>query len=154
MCRWRQHPSEDPALQQKILDAGLDTSLLSPDTTPATLARFDKLFVQTVDEGKAFSGRLGNIDTRVATINQAARLEQAGLDPAFEVGVDVGGGKTRYVDLVGTGPQGQQATQYFQFVTKDAAGNVIRPDELVAARPLEKALKLPSGTVQLVDTAH
>jgi hypothetical protein len=144
----------DPVLQQRILDAGLDTSLLDPDVTPATLARFDKLFPDTINASKNFSGRLGNIDTRVATINQAAKLEQAGLIPRFEFPVDVGGGQTRFVDLAGIDSTGQQATQYFQFVKMDAAGNVIRADELIAQTQIEKALNLPPGTVQLINTAR
>ena len=59
---------------------------------------------QTVAAGKSFSGRLGNLDTRVATINQAAELERAGLDVAFEFPVFVGNKATRFVDLVALNP--------------------------------------------------
>lgn len=142
----------DPALRQQLIDSGIRTDLLDPNVTPTTLARFDKLFVQTFDEGKSFSGRLGNIDTRVSTINKAAELERSGLDPAFEFPVDVGGGKTRYVDLVGLNPETQQNTAFYQFVKENSAGVVIRPDELLAAQQAERALKLPSGTVQLINT--
>src|SRR6202034_3622797 len=123
-----------------------------PETTPATLARFDKLFPQASDDGSAFSGRLGNIDTRVATINQAAQLELAGLDPAFEYQVPLGNGSNRYLDLVGLDSETQQPVQYFQFVKQDANGVLLRPDETLAAQQIEDALKLPSGTVQLVNT--
>jgi hypothetical protein len=144
----------DPALQRRILNAGLDTNLLDPDTTPASLARFDKLFVDTINGGKSFSGRLGNIDTRVATINQAAELELNGFNPRFEFPVYVGSGQTRFVDLVGIDSTGQQATQYIQFVKMNAAGNVIRADEIIAAEQIERALNLPPGTVQLVNTTR
>jgi hypothetical protein len=141
----------DPALRQKLIDAGLRTELLDPDATPTTLARFNKLFVETVEEGKSFGGRLGNIDTRVATINKAAELERAGYQPRFEYPVDVGAGERRYVDLVGVNGSGQPV-EFYQFVKENKAGVIIRSDELTAAQEIEKALKLPPGTVQLRNT--
>ena len=141
-----------PALRQQLIDSGLRTDLLLPDVTPTTLGRFDKLFPQTVAEGKAFSGRLGNVDTRIATINEAAALENAGMLPRFEYPVDVGNGSKRYVDLVGLDPNTMQPTHFVQFVKRDASGVVIRPDELVAAKQIEAALKLNPGTVRLVNT--
>jgi hypothetical protein len=141
-------------LQQKLIDAGLRTDLLNPDTTPATLVRFDKLFPETIDAGKSFSGRLGNIDTRVATINQAAELENGGFLPKFEYGVDVGGDQTRYVDLVGINKETALPESFYQFVKEDANGIIIRSDELVAAPQIEKALNLPPNTVKLVNTAR
>jgi len=144
----------DSALRQEIIDSGLRTELLNPELTPQTLARFDRLFVDTVNDGKSFSGRLGNIDTRVATINKTAELEATGAIPRFEFPVDVGGGKMRYVDLVGLDATTLRPTQYFQFVKADSFGTVIRPDELVAATQIENALQLPSKSVKLINTAR
>ena len=62
----------DPALRRQIIGAGFRSDLLGTNT-PITNARFDKLFAQTAAQGKSFKGRLGNIDTRVATINKAAK---------------------------------------------------------------------------------
>lgn len=108
------------------------------------------MFPQTIDAGKSFLGRFGNIDTRVSTINKAAELERAGLTPRFEFRVDVTNDKIRYVDLVGL--KNGQPQQYYQFVKQDMNGNLYRPDELVAAQQIERARGLQSGTVQLINT--
>jgi hypothetical protein len=143
----------NPVLRRQIIEAGFDSSLLGPDTR-ITMARFNKLFVQTVEEGKAFSGRLGNIDTRVATINHAAVLERSGLLPRFEYPVFVANGEKRYVDLVGLSSETMQPTVLMQFVKENRTGVVIRPDELVAARQIEKTLNLNPGTVKLINTTR
>jgi hypothetical protein len=109
--------------------------------------------------GKSFAGRLGDIDTRVATINQAANLERSGLLPVFEYPVPLGTNataarSTRYVDLVGVDPGTGQARQFFQFVKENTRGTVIRADELAAARQIERTLNLQPGTVQLINTAR
>lgn len=144
----------DPVIRQQIIDAGLRTDLLDPVTTPKTLVRFTKLFAKTVNAGKAFSGRLGNINTRVDTINQAAKLELAGLTPKFEFGVDIGSGQRRYVDLVGQDQATGRLVEVYQFVKRDATGMLTRSDESVAAQQIEKALSLPRGTVKLINTAR
>ena len=97
--------------------------------------------------------RQRNLDARVATINYAATIERAGLTPRFEYGVDVGGAK-RYIDLVGLNRRSGQAVEFVQFVKNSPSGTVIRADELVAARQIEAALKLPNGTVRLVNTGR
>jgi hypothetical protein len=144
---------EDVATRQNILDGGLRFDLLDLDVTPTTLARFDKLFPQTIAEGKSFSGRLGNMDTRIATVNKAAELEITGLNPAFEYPVAVGNGQKRFVDLVGLSQQTQKPTTFIQFVKQDNYGNVIRPDELIAAKQIENALKLKQGSVKMINTS-
>jgi hypothetical protein len=142
----------DPVLRQRIIDSGLRTDLLDPVLTRDTLTRFDKLFPQTIEKGSSFSGRLGNIDTRVATINEAAQLERAGLSPAFEYPVNIGGGRKRFVDLVGLDVNTGQPVKFVQFVKKDANGVLLRPDEIVAAQQIERAYSLTPGTVRLVNT--
>jgi YD repeat-containing protein len=144
---------DDVATRQSILDGGLRFDLLDADVTPTTLARFDKLFPQTIAEGKSFSGRLGNMDTRIATVNKAAELEIGGVTPAFEYPVAVGNGHKRFVDLVGLSQQTQKPTTFIQFVKQDNYGNVIRPDELIATKQIENALKLKQGTVKMVNTS-
>jgi hypothetical protein len=62
------------ACTKPIVDAGFDPAVMGSNT-PITNARFEKLFINTFEEGKNFSGRLGNIDTRVATVREAALLE-------------------------------------------------------------------------------
>jgi hypothetical protein len=141
----------DPALYRHIIESGFRSDLLGPDT-PITNARFNKLFTQTFEDGKAFKGRLGNIDTRVATINKAAELERSGLIPRFERGVNIGGGEKRYIDLVGLDPQTRQPVEYIQFVKESRAGTVIRTDKITAAQQIERSLNLSPGTVQLSNT--
>ena len=131
-------------------DLGFRNDLLGPDT-PITNARFNKLFVQTVEQGKAFSGRLGNIDTRVATVNKAAEFERSGLIPRFEYPVNVDGGK-RFVDLVGLDSRTRQPTNFVQFVKENNSGIIIRSDEIIAAQQIERSLNLSPGTVQLFNT--
>lgn len=147
----------DPVTRQKIINSGLRSELLGADT-PLTNARFNKLFIEPLEQGKSFRGRLGNIDTRVETINRAAELERSGLRPRFEFEVDVSrvstSNQTRSVDLVGVNPQTGDPARFIQFVKQNRAGTVIRTDELTAAREIEQALKLRQGTVELINTGR
>lgn len=134
----------DPTVRGRIADAGFDPRILGPDT-PDTIARANKLFGDTFKAGKKFAGRLGNIETRVATINKAAELERRGLDVAFEFRVPVGkkpSGENiyRFLDLVGL--DGKQPVELYQFVREVRPG-VVSPREAPAAALIEAALGRP-----------
>jgi len=143
-----------PAVRQQILDAGFDSAAISATDTPATYARFRKLFPDTVNQGKAFKGRLGNLFTRIAEIEYAAQIERSGLLPVFEYEIPVQGQarSKRFVDLVSVDRTTGQVRDYYQFVKADAAGTIFRFDEYVAAYELEQMLGLQSGTIELINT--
>jgi len=133
---------------QFLSRSGITDTSLRRQIVAITSARFNKLFVETFEEGKGFSGRLGNVDTRVATITRASDIERRGLRPRFEFKVDVSAVSSA-VDK-----NTQQPVSFIQFVKNDSFGTIARRDELVAAREIEQSLSLPSGTVQLINTAR
>ena len=139
----------DRALRRQIIESGFRSSIL--DGAPITANRFNTLFPDTFQAGKSFSGRLGNIDTRVSTLFNAATLERAGLTPRFEFQVPLGNGRSRFVDLVGL--QNRQPTTLIQLVKESPTGRIIRAaDEFRAAQEIENALSLPAGTVRFINT--
>jgi hypothetical protein len=116
-----------------IIEAGLQQRVGAD--TPFTLARFQKLILEPLEAGKdlaALRGRLGNLETRVATINNALDFERQGLQPVFEYGV---GGRS--VDLVGM--RNGIPIRAMQFV-KEVSPGVISPREVPAARDIARAL--------------
>ena len=86
------------ALRREIIEAGFDAPI--DPSTPIALARFRKLFPETLKRGKKFEGRLGDIFTRVETIEQTLRLERAGYLVEYEYRVSNSLG-TAYADVVG-----------------------------------------------------
>jgi hypothetical protein len=130
----------DPALRRSIIDAGFARPLGAD--TPVTLARFRKLFPDTIQRGKAFSGRLGDIETRVATINEAAAMERSGLIPRFEFRVSSYRGNAD-IDLVGIDPVTRQPVRAVQFIRAiPRAGGLLVFDyrETVNSKIIDQAL--------------
>jgi hypothetical protein len=124
---------EDLGVKKSIRKAILDTGLLRADLLvpgSSTVARLLHLLVESATSGKARtlkgmtssrSGRLGNVATRALTLEVSRQLEEKGLEPDFEVKVEVQrkGGTTedRYIDLVGTTKEGtMDVNQLYQFV--------------------------------------
>ena len=67
----------DAGLRQSILNTGFNPALLA-HASPITLTQFNKLFQGTLDAGKSFRGRLGNLSTRARTIEQAVEIDRLG----------------------------------------------------------------------------
>lgn len=108
--------------------------------TPITLARFRKLFSDTIAQGRSFRGRLGDIQTRVATINEAAAMERAGLSPRFEYAIETSTGAAS-IDLVGLNRVTMEPVRVVQFIRAlPRSGNsiVFDPREARAARIIEE----------------
>jgi hypothetical protein len=123
----------DMALRRQMIEAGFSGTVGAD--TPLTLARFRHLFPETVQAGKAFSDRLGNIPTRVATIMEARSIEQAGLMPSFEYWTG-----RNAIDLVGLDPMTRQpVAPAIQFVK----WNRLWSDEIPAAFKITHDTGLP-----------
>ena len=122
----------DAGLRRSILDTGFNPSILA-DASPATLGRFDKLFQGTLDAGKSFRGRLGNLSTRARTIETAVDIDRAGLTPGFEGIVRLDDGRARFAGVVSL--NGDKAIQYFQLY-REAAGGGIPLREMNAANDI------------------
>ena len=133
---------------EKLVGAGFDPKILTIKT-PATNIRFEQIIIDTFKDGKQFLGRLGNIDTRVATLTKASEFEKLNLLPQFEYPVNLLDGRKRYVDLV-IGTLDDKIDEYIQFVKTNNLGKIIRGDEFQAAEDIEKALRLNNGKVQLL----
>ena len=124
----------DAGLRSQILETGFDPRILD-NISDSTLERFDKLFQGTLDAGKQFKGRLGNIKTRVATIEQAAHLESKGFDVAFEFAQDVGG-RNRFVDLAAFRKDGGGLDSFYQLVNDPLpAREISAMYDLIRAQP-------------------
>ena len=85
---------------------------------------------------------MGDIPTRVATVEEAAAMECAGLRPQFEFRVNAGG-DSAWVDLVGIDPATGQPARAIQFIRAlPRAGGfwMFDPRETVNARIIEQAL--------------
>ena len=147
----RDHGITDRGLRRQIIEAGFRSDLLDPIATEATFARFGNLFPETVARGKQFRGRLGNIQTRVVTLNQGALLERAGFRVNFEHHVRLTDGSSRFIDIFATRP-GTNLPIAIQLVRTNPSGRIIRTDELLAAQQIEQGLSLPAGTVRTVNT--
>ncbi len=95
-------------LRRDMIEAGFQGTVGAD--TPATLTRFQEIFVGTEQAGKTFAGRLGDVSTRVQTIMEAQAMERTGLFPSFEywtgrhavdlVGLDAAGNPVQAVQLV------------------------------------------------------
>lgn len=109
----RQEGVNNASVRRSMIRAGFEGSIGSD--TPVTLARFRHLFPETMQAGKRFSGRLGDIGTRVATINEALGMERAGLNVRFEFGVSSPSGRA-WVDLVGLHPTSNLPVRAIQFI--------------------------------------
>ena len=97
-------------MRRRMIEAGFSGSIGTD--APVTLDRFRHLFPETVQAGKAFRGKLGNIPTRVATIMEARSMERVGLTPSFEYWT----GKNA-IDLVGLDrTTGEPMSPAIQFV--------------------------------------
>jgi hypothetical protein len=101
------------ALRREIIEAGFDAPI--DPSTPIALARFRKLFPETLKRGKKFEGRLGDIFTRVETIEQTLRLERAGYLVRYEYRVSNSLG-TAYADVVGIDPVTGQPVELIQLM--------------------------------------
>jgi len=106
----------------QIWESGLKEAI-STDT-PATLDRFRRIFSRPLSEGKALTGRFGNVDTRVATLLESTRLESSGLTPFFEWRAG-----RRFVDIVGINPATGEVSELIQLVKGLRSGG-INPREL------------------------
>jgi hypothetical protein len=109
----RQEGVTDPGVRRSMIEAGVEAPIGSD--TPITLARFRKLFPETIARGKEFTGRLGDIETRVATLNEAAAMERAGFQPRFEFPVR-GAGRTVFADLACFDRTTRQPARIVQFL--------------------------------------
>ena len=96
-ARFLKEEGLDMSLRRDMIESGFKGTVGAD--TPVTLARFRKLFPETVAAGKSFRGRLGNKSTRVHTIMEARALEQIGLRPKFEYWTG-----RNAIDLVGRDP--------------------------------------------------
>ena len=112
----------DASIRRKIWESGLK-EIISSDT-PVTLDRFRRIFVRPLSEGKALTGRFGNVDTRVATLLESSRLESRGLTPFFEWRVG-----RRFADIAGVDPVSGEVSQLIQLVKALRSGG-INPREL------------------------
>jgi len=135
----------DPEVRKQIINAGLDVSSLNPSLTPAAFARFQKIIVDKFKRGRSIGrGRLGNIDTRVATINKTAELEASGFGVVFEFEVEINkSGNKRFIDIVQIDPRTKKPIKGFQLVKANRKGIIKRSDELDAARQIEFASGIP-----------
>lgn len=126
-------------IRREIIERGLRGPIDA--STPISLARFRRLFPQTIQRGQKFTGRFGDIETRVATLNESLALERAGLIPRFEFRVTAGGSH-KWIDVVGIDPATQQVVQAVQFVRAiPRAGGAFTIDarEAVAATVINQA---------------
>lgn len=110
------------------------------------MARAHKLFIDPVSKGKRFVGRLGNLDTRVSTINEAMAIERSGLIPRFEFKVG-----NRYADIVGL-DRARHPARVLQLV-KQVRPGIYSPRELPAASAIQRSLGIDvefivTGTVR------
>lgn len=127
---------EDPIDRRAIIEAGLQQRV-GPET-PISLNQFQRLITRELKRGRELEGlrhRLGNLESRVATINKARELEEQGITPHFEYPIN---GNKNFVDLVGTDSQGK-IVRAIQFVKYESPG-VINPREAAPAVAIEKAL--------------
>ena len=127
----------DPAVRGQIIAAGFDQRVLQGGDVPDTNIRFTKLFPDQFAAGKRFAGRLGNIETRVATINEAAAIERSGAEPVFESQVKLGNGRSRFLDLRAVDRDTLQPLRDIQFVREVSPG-VINPREITAAADISR----------------
>jgi hypothetical protein len=129
----------DAAVRRTMIECGFVGTVGSD--TPFTLARFRRLFPQTMVQGKKFCGRVGDIETRIATIKKSQAIELAGLKPHFEFKVSAAGGSA-WVDLVGLNLAGQPETA-IQFIRASQLSGglvVFRAYETLNARIIKQAL--------------
>ncbi len=138
----------DPVNRRSIIESGLQGPI-GPDT-PVTLARFRRLFPDTIAQGKAFGGRLGDIEARVATLNEALAIEASGLLPRFEFAVTAGG-RTAWVDLVGAQGDTSVVVDAVQVIRGlPRAGNTFTFDDREFANALIIDQALGSGVLRFV----
>jgi hypothetical protein len=130
-----------PLLRRQLLESGFQQSIGAD--TPITLARFRKLFRGSLAAGKELKGRLGDLDTRVATINRALAMERSGLTPSFEY--PIAGGEN-FVDLVGLDANGNpvEAVQF----AKEVKPGVWNEREVPNAKAIEQVLGIPVDIVK------
>jgi hypothetical protein len=113
---------KDVGLRQSILNTGFNPAILS-DASPTTMTRFDKLFQGSLDAGKAFRGRLGNLSTRARTIEQAVKIDRLGLTPNFESMVRLESGSARFVDVTALNAT-RDPVRYFQLYRETSMGTI------------------------------
>jgi|GEM_PF-4335701 len=130
---------DDIAVRRKIVQSGFE-GVIGADT-PASLEQFRRLFPQTIKAGKSFRGRLGDIDTRVATINESIQMERSGLEPIFEWKVDAASG-VAYVDIVGFNAAGQpvRVVQLIRAIPRTGGLIVFDKREMIKAGIISDAL--------------
>jgi len=140
----------DPEVREQIITAGLDVSSLDPSLTPRALERFQTLIADKLKAGKTITrGRLGNIDTRVATINKTAEIERSGFGVLFEFPVVINkAGNKRFIDIVQTDFDTGKPIVGFQLM-KAKKGKVIREDEEIAIEQIRKAVDF---SVEFINT--
>ncbi|HPO17222.1 MAG TPA: RHS repeat-associated core domain-containing protein [Candidatus Hydrogenedentes bacterium] len=125
----------DVGLRREIIEAAAEAGIRFPaiSETPRTLAQFRKLFPKTIARGKSFSGRLGNVQTRVYTLDEALKIEQAGVIPRFENQIG-----SRFVDIASFSPEGKRL-ELIQLVREISPGRV-------AAREIAAASEICRST--------
>jgi hypothetical protein len=99
------------------------------------------VFQGSLDAGKAFRGRLGNLSTRARTIETAVDIDRAGLTPSFERKIDLGGRRARFVDVAGI--DGNGAKQFFQLYRATAGGTIPLREISAASDIFSKTLIRP-----------
>jgi RHS repeat-associated protein len=132
-----------PLLRRQLLESGFQQRIGAD--TPISLARFRKLFRDTIKAGKALEGRLGDLDTRVATINRALTMERAGLRPVFEYPAG-----ENFADLVGLDPATGRPVEVVQFAKEQRPG-VWNEREVPSAEAIGDALGV---SVEIVKTGE
>jgi RHS repeat-associated protein len=83
-----------PELRRALIEGGF-RGYLTP-ATPRTLERFKQTVVEPYQEGKAFMGRYGDVETRARLLMDAAEFEAQGFGVKFEYPVP---GTGRFLDL-------------------------------------------------------
>lgn len=126
----------DPGVRRQMLEAGFESTVGTD--TPASLARFDKLFARPLRTGRGYTGRLGNIETRVTTLDTAVEMERAGLQPRFEYRAGA-----RFADVVGIDPATGRPARAVQVVKALEQTGGINPREIPAKLDIQSELKLP-----------
>jgi hypothetical protein len=125
-----------PFLRRDLIESGLQQRIGAD--TPITLARFRKLIPDSIRAGKALKGRLGDLDTRVATVNHSLAFERRGLRPIFEYPV---GGSDHFVDLVALDTAGRPVSA-IQF-GKEVSPGVWNGREIPNQTAIQQGIGIP-----------
>ncbi|MBN2259821.1 MAG: hypothetical protein JW702_04725, partial [Clostridiales bacterium] len=126
----------DKTVRRNIIEAGFDTPISS--NFDRTAQRFDKLFVRPFKRNKGYRGRLGNLETRVSTIDKSLDIEMRGLIPRFEVRAN-----NRYLDIVATDPLTRDPLELYQVIKRNRLTNAINPREIPAQQEIEEFFDMP-----------